>query len=83
MALLQDIDLSILGADVELYDRYEGWIRQEYEFVPEEAFRKGRSAVLRSFLDQPVLYHTSELSERLEVSARDNLSRALGKLSEG
>jgi predicted metal-dependent HD superfamily phosphohydrolase len=83
MALLQDIDLSILGADAELYDRYEGWIRQEYDFVPGAAFRKGRSAVLRSFLDQPVLYHTAELSERLEVSARDNLSRALVELSEG
>ncbi|WP_300411545.1 N-methyl-D-aspartate receptor NMDAR2C subunit [uncultured Alcanivorax sp.] len=61
MALLQDIDLSILGADAELYDRYEGWIRQEYDFVPEEAFRKGRSAVLQSFLDQGVIYHTAEL----------------------
>ena len=82
MALLQDIDLSILGADAKLYDRYEGWIRQEYDFVPEAAFRKRRSAVLRSFLDQEVIYHTVELRERLEVSARDNLSRALGKLSE-
>ena len=82
MALLQDIDLSILGADAELYDRYEGWIRQEYDFVPEAAFRKGRSAVLESFLRQGVIYHTTELRERLEVSARDNLSRALGKLSE-
>ena len=82
MALLQDIDLSILGADVELYDRYEGWIRQEYEFVPEEAFRKGRSAVLQSFLEQDVIYHTAALSERLEISARDNLSQALLKLSE-
>ena len=82
MALLQDIDLSILGADAELYDRYEGWIRQEYDFVPEEAFRKGRGAVLKGFLDQGVIYHTAELRERLEVLARDNLSRALGKLSE-
>ena len=83
MALLQDIDLSILGADIELYDRYEGWIRQEYDFVPEEAFRKGRGAVLKGFLDQGVIYHTAELREKLEVSARDNLGRALGKLSEG
>lgn len=82
MALLQDIDLSILGADAELYDRYEGWIRREYDFVPEAAFRKGRSAVLRSFLDQDVIYHTAKLIERLEVSARDNLNRALGKLTE-
>ena len=83
MALLQDFDLSILGANAELYDRYEGWIRREYEFVPEAAFRKGRSAVLRSFRDQGVLYHTAELSERLEVSARGNLSRTLVQLSEG
>ena len=82
MALLQDIDLSILGADAELYDRYEGWIRQEYDFVPEAAFRKGRGAVLKSFLEQDVIYHTAALSERLEISARDNLSRALGKLTE-
>ena len=82
MALLQDIDLSILGADIELYDRYEGSIRQEYDFVPEEAFRKGRSGVLRSFLDQDVIYHTAELSERLEMSARNNLKRALAELPE-
>ena len=80
MALLQDIDLSILGADAELYDRYEGWIRQEYEFVPGTAFRKGRSAVLRSFLDQGVIYHTAELREKLELPARENLSRALENL---
>jgi len=80
MALLQDIDLSILGADAELYDRYEGWIRQEYEFVPEAAFRKGRSAVLESFLDQGVIYHTAELREKLELPARENLCRALKNL---
>lgn len=83
MALLQDIDLSILGADAELYDRYERWIRQEYDFVSEAAFRKGRGAVLQIFLDQDVIYHTAVLSERLELSARDNLSQALVKLSEG
>jgi len=80
MALLQDIDLSILGADSELYDRYEGWIRQEYAFVPEGAFRKGRSAVLRSFLDQELIYHTAELRENLELPSRENLSRALDNL---
>ena len=38
--------------------------------------------MLQRFLDQDVIYHTIELRERLEVSARDNLSRALAKLSE-
>lgn len=82
MALLQDIDLSILGAEAELYDCYEGWIRQEYAFVPEEAFRKGRGAVLKSFLDQGVIYHTAELREKLEAPARNNLNRALGHLQD-
>ena len=80
MALLQDIDLSILGADAELYDRYEGWIRQEYAFVPEEAFRKGRGAVLKSFVDGGVIYQTLELRDKLAPPARDNLNRALAKL---
>lgn len=80
MALLQDIDLSILGADAELYDRYEGGIRQEYAFVPEEAFRKGRSAVLQSFLDQDVIYHTADLRGKLELPAGENLCRALENL---
>lgn len=80
MALLQDIDLSILGAYAELYDRYEGWIRQEYAFVPEEAFRKGRGAVLKGFLDQRLIYHTADLREKLEAPARNNLNRALNNL---
>ena len=80
MALLQDIDLSILGAEAELYDCYEGWSQQEYAFVPEEAFRKGRGAILKSFLDQGVIYHTHELREELEGSARNNLNRVLEKL---
>ncbi len=80
MALLQDIDLSILGADADLYDRYEGWIRQEYAFVPEEAFRKGRGAVLKGFLDQRLIYHTADLREKLEAPARNNLNRALNNL---
>ena len=80
MALLQDIDLSILGADAELYDCYEGWIRQEYDFVPEEAFRQGRGAVLKGFLDQGEIYHKAELREKLEDPARNNLNRALEKL---
>jgi len=80
MALLQDIDLSILGADAELYDQYEGWIRREYEFVPEETFRKGRGTVLKGFLDQGVIYHTAELRENLELPSRENLSRALDNL---
>ncbi len=81
MALLQDIDLSILGADAKLYDRYEGWIRQEYEFVPEAAFRKGRSAVLQSFLDQDVIYHTADLRGEAGVASRRKPQSRFGKFA--
>ena len=48
--------------------------------MPEAAFRKGRSAVLQSFQDQDVIYHTADLREKLELPARENLSRALENL---
>ena len=80
LALLQDIDLGILGSDAELYDCYEVWIRQEYAFVSEEAFGEGRRAVLQGFLDSQVIYHTLALREKLELPARNNLSRTLVKL---
>jgi len=77
---LIDIDLSILGADVVLYDQYEKWIRQEYAYVSDVLFRKGRGEVLRSFLAQEYIYHTDYFRQKLEKRARENLECALGKL---
>lgn len=73
---LVDIDLSILGADRALYDRYERWIRAEYQHVPGLLFWYGRRRLLRQFLRKPRLYATPFFRERLEATARDNLRRA-------
>lgn len=74
-ALLLDADLAVLGAAPADYDRYAQAIRQEYDWVPEDRYREGRHKVLNSFLERPRLYHTPALYERLEDTARANLTR--------
>jgi predicted metal-dependent HD superfamily phosphohydrolase len=79
-ALVLDIDLSILGADADAFDDYERSVRQEYATVPEDAYRRGRAALLESFLQRPQLYNTAPLRSRYEKAARTNLERSLSSL---
>jgi predicted metal-dependent HD superfamily phosphohydrolase len=80
-APLVSIDLSILGAAPELYDAHADAIRQEYAFVPEEAFRAGRAAILRRFLASSRIFPDPGFSERLETQARANLLSELERLA--
>lgn len=75
--LLTDIDLAILGAGPERFDKYERQIRLEYGHVAQAVFERERAKVLQRFLDRPQLYATPRLRGLLESRARDNLSRAL------
>jgi predicted metal-dependent HD superfamily phosphohydrolase len=77
--LLVDIDLSILGAQQERFDEYEGQIREEYSFVPEPVFKQKRKEILASFLARPKIYSTQYFFESLESSARFNLAQAISK----
>lgn len=70
--LLLDADLSILGAKRGVYRRYSQAIRQEYAWVPPEAYRAGRLKLLRSFLSRPRIYLTQAFGA-LEGAARANL----------
>jgi predicted metal-dependent HD superfamily phosphohydrolase len=58
-AIIIDVDLGILAASAENYDRYVDQVRAEYAFVSDEDWRIGRSKVLQSFLDSDALFHTS------------------------
>ena len=80
LALL-DADLWILGATPRVYDRYARLIRREYAHVPDDAYRAGRSAVLKRFLAREWLYfrEASEARTR-EVRVRENLQRELARL---
>jgi predicted metal-dependent HD superfamily phosphohydrolase len=75
---LIDGDLAILGEEPSVYDHYAEAIRREYAWVPEEAYRAGRSGVLEKFLARPRLYF---LLTRAEKPARENLMRELKSLS--
>jgi predicted metal-dependent HD superfamily phosphohydrolase len=78
--LLVDIDLSILGQPAPVFDEYEAGIRFEYAWVPDSAFRAGRSEVLQSFLDRPRIFYTSHFHDAFESAARQNLARSLARL---
>jgi predicted metal-dependent HD superfamily phosphohydrolase len=79
-AVLVSIDLSILGREPAAYDRYATGVREEYAFVPDEAFRTGRAAVLRKFLDARAIYADPAFAARYEAQARSNIARELAAL---
>jgi predicted metal-dependent HD superfamily phosphohydrolase len=79
-AMLLDMDLSILGAEPAVFDAYERAVRREYDWVDETAWRTGRAAVLKGFLDRPHIFHTQPFRERFERRARENIERSLAAL---
>ncbi len=79
-ALLSDADLAVLGADPKRYARYAAHVRDEYAHVDDDAFRSGRTAVLRSLLDRPRLYVTEQAHRRWDLAARRNLSNEISRL---
>ena len=78
-ALMCDIDLAILGAEPWRFDQYDAAIRREYEWVPEDVYRRERARVLAGFLERPRIYHTPYFHDILEVQARVNLWRATAR----
>lgn len=80
MAIVVDIDVSVLGRNPDVYDQYEKAIRKEYRWVPGPIFRRKRIEVLESFLKRQVLYDTEYFRSRYEEQARSNLRRAIMEL---
>lgn len=74
-AVLLDADLAILAAPAEVYDAYVDAIRDEYAFVPDDVFRRGRAVVLQSLLEGPIF--ASKSMKALEPAARKNIEREI------
>jgi predicted metal-dependent HD superfamily phosphohydrolase len=81
--LLGDVDLAILGADVDQFRDYELQIRAEYWWVPTALYRKQRCAILQSFVMRMSIYSTHEFRERYERLARNNIAWAMEQLNFG
>ena len=80
MAFFLDMDLSILGAPPAQYDQYSANIRFEYQHIPLEMYRQGRTAVLQGFLGAPRLFRTAVYHDLLDAAARANLQKEIKQL---
>lgn len=78
--LLIDLDLAVLGAEPGIYADYARAIRREYAHVPDAAWRFGRGAVLRRFLDRERIFSGASFARRFEARARANLAGELAAL---
>jgi len=79
-----DFDMSILGRSRAQYVEYATHIRQEYQHVEHEAYCKGRSKILRDFLQQTSsIFATTELRDLYEEVARANVSWECAVLEAG
>jgi predicted metal-dependent HD superfamily phosphohydrolase len=80
LAAFTDADLWILAAPEERFDAYCAQVREEYAQVADEDYRRGRTAILRPFLDRPEIYATGHARREWTPAARANLERELSRL---
>ncbi|MFE3140717.1 HD domain-containing protein [Streptomyces scopuliridis] len=80
-AVLCDADLAILASGPDAYAAYTAAVREEYGFVPDDAFRTGRAAVLEQLLALPALFRTPYGAREWEARARANLAEELRGLT--
>ncbi|SHK42583.1 Predicted metal-dependent phosphohydrolase, HD superfamily [Roseomonas rosea] len=83
LAAFLDLDLSILGAPPQEYDRYAAAVAREFQPVAgKEGYRQGRAAFLRqALLRETPLFHTAPARAALEDAARANMQRELDALA--
>ena len=82
LSVLNDMDLAELGAAPDVFNRNTDNIRKEYDWVSEEVWRKGRSAVLMQFLKRDRLYITQPFADKFTAQAIENLKNAIIRLTE-
>ncbi|MBV9024465.1 MAG: hypothetical protein JO362_11895 [Streptomycetaceae bacterium] len=79
--VLCDADLAVLAGSPQEYAEYAAAVREEYAFVPENAFRTGRAEILRQLLALQRIFHTPYGEQHWEHTARRNLATELDLLS--
>jgi predicted metal-dependent HD superfamily phosphohydrolase len=72
-----DLDLSILGANWNIYKEYSLNIRKEYSLYPSFVYNKGRKKVLKHFLEKKSLFFSEHFKNQFEIKARENINKEL------
>jgi predicted metal-dependent HD superfamily phosphohydrolase len=80
--IMLDADLATFASDWDLQIEIEEAIRQEFAFVPDDAYREGRKVVLQNFLRRDRIYCTEVIYNEREAWARRNIERAIEALGE-
>lgn len=75
-----DGDLSILGSDEKTYDNYARAIREEYSWISDEDYKKGRKEFLQNFIKREYIYFTKEAQDEFEDRAIKNIKKELAGL---
>jgi predicted metal-dependent HD superfamily phosphohydrolase len=78
--VLSDADLSVLASPPNRYATYVADVRREYAAVPDDLFRTGRAAILRSLVEGDRVFRTPSAHERWEADARANIAAELREL---
>lgn len=77
VGLVVDIDLSVLGSSPQEYLAYVQKIREEYSWVPDQAFRDGRIKALKTIAGHVRIYSHEPCFGLWEIRARENLNNEL------
>jgi predicted metal-dependent HD superfamily phosphohydrolase len=80
LALLLDLDLSILAAAPAAYRAYAQAIRREYAHVAGMLYRLGRRRILEGFLARERIYRTDQLHALWNERARANIAGEMAGL---
>lgn len=78
-----DADIAILGAPPHIYDAYASDVREEYLWAPDDLYKQGRSAFLRSAIARERLFRTDAFEAGYAAQARENMARELARLESG
>jgi len=79
-AYLLDIDLSILGAQWDVYHLYIQNIRKEYAIYPNMIYKKGRKKAMHHFLERRPIFFTKLYRDKFEAQARFNIEKEINLL---
>lgn len=79
-ALMQDLDLAVLGRNHEEYQKYAKAIRREYGKFDDSIYNPERIKVLQNFLEKENIYNTDYFRDNFEKTARENIQSEIQSL---